>query len=424
MKYKVFKHQNKFIRTKSKFPALVAGYGSGKTFALCLKAIIEVGRNPGKIVLLAEPTYPMMREVLQPTLEEILKDLGFHYKYTAGDTKYNISWKNGHGVIILRSAENWRRWAGLNLAAFGIDEAALLKDDSAWKMGISRLRDGYHLTGFTTTTPEGFNWHYEYWKNNPKKGYMLFNGRTTDNKFLPQEFIDSLLDNYDAKLVKAYLHGEYVNMQYGQAYYMFDRRENVKPVDYDENKQIIFCIDFNVDPMCGVIVQRSKTEPKIKVIDEISISHQGENELMTEKISRIVKERYPKSKYAKTDIFQNQPIRDNYLCYPDPSGKAKSTSAKHTDHDLLRKAGFLVKVKRSAPRVADRLNSVNASFKTMVIDPKCKLLIKDLEQVVLKEHTRDLDKSNLSLTHMSDALGYFIDYEMPVRKPVTKTFMA
>ena len=202
------------------------------------------------------------------------------------------------------------------------------------------------------------------------------------------------------------------------------KRFSTPSVDYDENKQIIFCIDFNVDPMCGVIVQRSKTEPKIKVIDEISISHQGENELMTEKISRIVKERYPKSKYAKTDIFQNQPIRDNYLCYPDPSGKAKSTSAKHTDHDLLRKAGFLVKVKRSAPRVADRLNSVNASFKTMVIDPKCKLLIKDLEQVVLKEHTRDLDKSNLSLTHMSDALGYFIDYEMPVRKPVTKTFMA
>ena len=106
----------------------------------------------------------MIRDVLQPTLEETLEDLGFKFKYKAGESKYTIIWKNGYSDIILRSAENFRRWAGLNLAGFGIDEAALLKDDLAWKMGLSRLRDGYHLTGFTTTTPEGFNWHYEKWK--------------------------------------------------------------------------------------------------------------------------------------------------------------------------------------------------------------------------------------------------------------------
>tara|TARA_Y100001963_G_scaffold159929_1_gene266250 strand:+ start:1637 stop:2911 length:1275 start_codon:yes stop_codon:yes gene_type:complete len=424
MKYKVFKHQNKFIRTKEKFPALVAGYGSGKTFALCLKAIIELGRNPGKIVLLAEPTFPMMRDVLQPTLEELLKDLGFAFKYVAGETKYNISWKNGYGSIILRSAENWKRWAGLNLAAFGIDEAALLKTDHAWKMGISRLRDGYHLTGFTTTTPEGFNWHYDYWKKNPKSGYKLFNGRTTDNKYLPQEFIDSLLDNYDAKLVKAYLNGEYVNMQHGQAYYMFDRRKNVKPTLYNPDKKIIFCIDFNVEPMCGCIIQVYKEHPKIRVIDEIVITHQGENELMTERIVRILKAKYPKSKYDKADVFKRHPIRDNYICYPDPSGQAKSTSAKATDHDILRRGGMLVKAKKHAPYVVDRLNSVNKAFDTMVVDPRCKALIQDFEQVALKEHTRELDKSNPQLTHMSDAIGYFIDYEFPCRKVQTRTFMA
>ena len=424
MKYKVFKHQNLFIRSKSKFPALVAGYGSGKTFALCLKAIIELGRNPGKIVLMAEPTYPMMRDVLQPTLEQLLKELGFSYAYTAGDTRYNISWKNGYGSIILRSAENWKRWAGLNLAAFGIDEAALLKDDKAWKMGISRLRDGYHLTGFTTTTPEGFNWHYEYWKNTPKKGYTLFNGKSTDNKFLPQEFIDTLLDNYDDKLVKAYLNGEYVNMQHGQAYYNFSREANVRPTEYNENKQIIFCIDFNVDPMCGVILQFYNEHPKIRVIDEISLSHSGTNELLTERIARVLKDKYPKSQYSPSDILRRFPIKDNYICYPDPSGQSKQTSARRTDHTILRDEGFIVRVKKQAPRIVDRLNSVNNAFKTMVIHPKCKNLIKDLEQVVLKESTRDLDKSNPLLTHMSDAIGYFIDFEMPIRKPVTKTYLA
>jgi len=424
MKYNVFKHQNQFIRTKEKFPALVAGYGSGKTFAFCLKAIIELGRNPNKIVLLAEPTYPMMRDVLQPTLEQLLHELNFRFHYIAGETRYNITWKNGKGSIILRSAENWKRWAGLNLASFGIDEAALLKDDSAWKMGISRLRDGYHLTGFTTTTPEGFNWHYDYWKDNPKNGYKLFHGKSTDNKFLPKEFIDTLLENYDSKLVQAYLNGQYVNMQHGQAYYNFDRAVNVKPVKYNEDKQIIFCIDFNVDPMCGVIVQFYKEDPKIRVIDEVKVSHSGANELLTERIARLVKKSYPKAKYSPTDIFKRQPLKDNYLCYPDPSGMANKTSARRTDHAILRDEGFYIKAKKSAPLVIDRLNSVNNAFKSMVIDPRCRALIKDFEQVTLKESTRELDKSNQELTHMSDAIGYFIDYEMPVRKPVTQTYLA
>ena len=84
----------------------------------------------------------------------------------------------------------------------------------------------------------------------------------------------------------------------------------------------------------------------------------------------------------------------------------------------------MLRVKSVAPRVSDRLNSMNNAFKHMTIDPRCKELIKDLEQVALKEGTRDLDKSNKDLTHMTDALGYFVDYEFPVRKPITKTFMA
>ena len=85
--FKVFNHQNKFIRSKSNYPALVAGYGSGKTTAFVLKAILEAGRNPCKTILLAEPTYPMIRDVLQPTLEETLEDLGFKFKYKASESK-------------------------------------------------------------------------------------------------------------------------------------------------------------------------------------------------------------------------------------------------------------------------------------------------------------------------------------------------
>ena len=145
---------------------------------------------------------------------------------------------------------------------------------------------------------------------------------------------------------------------------------------------------------------------------------------MTERVINILKRRYPKSEFDEADIFKKREIKDNYICYPDPAGKQRRTSARLTDHDILKKEGIMIKVKRSAPRVVDRLNSMNNAFKTMVIDPRCKGLIKDLEQVSLKEGTRELDKNNKELTHMSDALGYFVDYEFPVRKPVTTTYMA
>ena len=423
--YKVFKHQNNFIRSKSKYPALVAGYGSGKTVAFVLKAILEAGRNPCKTILLAEPTYPMIRDVLQPTLEETLEKLGFNFKYKASETKYTIMWKNGYSNIILRSAENFRRWAGLNLAGFGIDEAALLKDDKAWKMGLSRLRDGNHLSGWITTTPEGFNFVYDLWKDNPKNEYHLVQGKTTDNTFLPQDFIDSLYENYDEKLISSYIHGNFVNLQYGTCYYGFNRDDNVKQVSYNSSLPIRIAMDFNIDPISCVLFQIYRDKPRIRVFDEIQLSHSGGYQLMTERIAKLIKEKYP---YENPNLLQPKnklvDTTGHYICYPDPAGKNRHTSALMSDHDILRRQGFGLRVKKKAPSIIDSVNAVNKAMEYTIISPKCEEFIKDLEQVVLKEGTREIDKSNSNRTHLTDAFRYAIDYEFPVKKPITQTYMA
>ena len=423
--FKVFKHQNQFIRSKAKYPALVAGYGSGKTVAFVLKAILEEGRNHTKTILLAEPTFPMIRDVLQPTLEETLEQLGFSFKYRASEMKYTIKWRNGYSNIILRSAENFRRWAGLNLAGFGIDEAALLKDDKAWKMGLSRLRDGSHLCGWITTTPEGFNFVYDLWKDQPKSGYDLIKGKTTDNTFLPQDFIDSLYENYDNKLISSYIHGNFVNLQYGTCYYGFNRDHNVTQVSYNSSLPIRIAMDFNVDPISCVLFQIYKDKPRIRVFDEIQLSHSGGYDLMTERIAKLIKEKYP---YENPNLLQPSykkvDTTGHYICYPDPAGKNRHTSAMMSDHDILRQQGFGLRVKKKAPSIADSVNAVNKAMEFTIVDSECKEFIKDLEQVVLKEGTRDIDKTNSSLTHLTDAFRYAVDYEFPVKKPITRTYMA
>ena len=108
-----------------------------------------------------------------------------------------------------------------------------------------------------------------------------------------------------------------------------------------------------------------------------------------------------------------------YFAYPDATGAAKNSSARYSDISIIRQNKFIVKVAHINPRVINRVNAVNnqLSKNNIIVDPKCKGLIKDLEQVSNKEGTREIDKSNQHLTHLSDAFGYFINWEYPVTKP-------
>ena len=116
------------------------------------------------------------------------------------------------------------------------------------------------------------------------------------------------------------------------------------------------------------------------------------------------------------DMFPN----NIYYSYPDATGAARNSSARYSDISIIKKSGFRVKVAHINPRVINRVNSVNNQFakNNIKIDNRCKSLIKDFEQVVNKENTRDIDKSNPNLTHMSDAFGYLCNWLYPINKPV------
>jgi hypothetical protein len=390
--------------SEDKYPFLLGGYGSGKTYGFCIFALKQCSKNAGKTILLAEPTYPMIRDVLQPCFELVLKQAGFDYDYTATSTKYRVYWKQGWCDVIMRSCESYLRWAGLNLAAGGIDEADQLRDDRAWKMLLSRLRDGNTLTAFGSGTPEGFKFVYKYWGNNPIDGYKLIRGRTEDNIMLPEEFIKSLKDNYDENLLKAYLNGEFVNLQQGATYYQFTREKNVRPNTYNPTLPVRCAIDFNVSPMaCSLFHITKGNKPELQVFAEIELHHGGGAEIITERMVQEIKGRYPSNKY---------------IAYPDPANQ-RHTSALHTDHDILRQGGFEIRVKPKAPRVVDRVNAVNKLCEdNFIIDPSCKGLITDLEQTVNKEGTREIDKSNKDRTHFSDGISYAIDFSYPIIKPL------
>jgi hypothetical protein len=105
-------------------------------------------------------------------------------------------------------------------------------------------------------------------------------------------------------------------------------------------------------------------------------------------------------------------------------GDATGRSAKTTgpsDHAVLREVFPYATwcIGSENPHVRDRVAAVNTRCQTMdgashlVVDPQCPKLIGDLEQVTFADNG-DLDqKTNPLLTHISDALGYWICWEWP-----------
>jgi len=122
--------------------------------------------------------------------------------------------------------------------------------------------------------------------------------------------------------------------------------------------------------------------------------------------------------------------------YGDASGDSRRSSADWTDWQIVRE--FLgrhadlyrsqLRVPGQNPPVKARVNAVNALLcnfrqeRRLLIDSGCKELIRDLERVTWKSDAHgnflaDLDKSDPFRTHVSDALGYFVVREFPLRQP-------
>jgi phage terminase large subunit len=218
--------QYQYITTQSPFPALVAGFGAGKTEAAVLRSIAGVLMNPNTNRGFYEPTYDLIRMIAWPRFEDLLTQLNVPYKLQK--SPLNMISVEGYGNIIFRSMDNPNRIIGYEHADADIDELDTLKKYDAayvWRQVLARNRqkkNGQNTIG-VTTTPEGFKFVYETWKQSPKNGYEIIQAPTASNPYLPDGYIDSLKDIYPSQLLDAYLEGKFVNLTSGTVYSSYNR---------------------------------------------------------------------------------------------------------------------------------------------------------------------------------------------------------
>ncbi len=399
-------HQWEFLTSKKPIKGLISGYGSGKTYIFIRQIFVnhltklnKEGFSNGWVIY---PTYELAEELFVEPMREIFESKGIKYKYNVQKHKFTTP----YGTIKIYQLQKPQRIVGAELTYIGFDEfdvESWKNCDIAFKKAIGRMRGAENCEISIVSSPEGFHYcHYIFCEQDNDDRHLI-HGKTTDNPYLPDSYISLLESNYDETMLKAYRDGQFVNISALSTYYSFERSKNVQKCEYDRSLPVRAGLDYNVDPMCAVLFHTYPTTPKVKVFDAISLSHQGQGDLLTARMCNTIKEKYP---------------NNQYIIYPDASGFQRHTSAQFSDIDILKQHGFTVKVRKSNPPVVNRVNSVNKMLEgNLIIDPKCKALIQDLEKVTNKQGTRDIDKSNKLLTHMTDALGYAIEWEFPIIKP-------
>lgn len=406
-------HQYEFVNElKSRYVGLVGGYGCGKTFSFCVKGLFLSFLNAGFRGVLLQPTNAMCHDVLIPELQTLLYDLEIPHEYRASPLPYfNIHFKQGTSQVLIRSAENFRRLVSLNLAFFGVDEIDIIKREIAWAMFRllqSRLRaKAPHIQGFFGTTPEGYNFAYEFFYKSTKSNRRLIQARTYDNPYLPPNYIEDLLENYPSNLIRAYLDGQFTNLQSGTVYENFDRKLNHTSLSLNDpdTKEMVLHIgqDFNIGKMASIIHVIQDNKPR--AVGEIVGAKN------TQSVIDLVRSK-----------FKNRKV----IFYVDSSGKSQHTNASATDISLL-KQYFEVRYPSSNPFVRDRVGSMNAQFlngkrerRYLINTDECPNYTEALEQQVFNK-AGEPDKTH-DQDHPNDAGGYFIHYMFPVsgRKKFTQ----
>jgi hypothetical protein len=394
--------QFEFVTAEDQFPAMVAGFGSGKTHAAIIRTLRLKLQYPRQNVAYYLPTYDLVRRIAFPRFGEAMEELGIKAKPNKADAVYAVQ---DAGEIIFRTMDTPERIIGYEVADSIADELDTLKEEQArdvWTKIISRNRqkkpDGSLNTVGVATTPEGFRFVYDRWQRNPAPGYRIIKASTLSNaRNLPAGYIDSLRASYPSNLLAAYLDGEFVNLVAGSVYPEFDRRLNASSETIQPAEALHVGMDFNVGRMSAAVHVLRGDDPHA-VLEYTKV-------LDTPAMCALLKARHPR-----------HPI----IVYPDASGQArKSNNASESDHAILRAAGFSVRVNAANPRVKDRVLAVNAMVhkegaRRYRVNPEtCPELTESLEKQAYDKHGEP-DKAG-GLDHIIDAAGYFIVYRYPIQ---------
>lgn len=319
--------------------------------------------------------------------------------------------KFGNGYIDFRSADNPSSLEGYAYKKILLNEAGIiLKDEYLFTNAILPMLADYPESKLIAAgVPKG-----KYLKNGQKHpffklyerainghpDYAAFQYSSYDNPFLTHDAVKQLEMEIAAMsdlMVQQEIYGQFVEYSGSNPFiYNFDEVKHIGKVAINPNRQIVISVDFNIDPLCAIIVQTDFIN-YCYVIDEVAVTNANIGKFVDE-----VKTKY--QRYLPTCIFtgdamgkqRNIGVRDNYSNY-EQIQMGLGLSSKQID----------VKGNPTHENSRADCNYFLAHFPDFKISDKCVNTIRDLKYVQADGHGSIIKENRKVATQQSDTLDCF-----------------
>ena len=421
--------QHGFFNSQHRFNVVPAGRRSGKT-EIAKRRLVRRALRGSKYdrprFFYAAPTYGQVKRIAWEDLKRLVPKEAMRGRPSESELIIPL-WHGGE--IYLAGMDKPERIEGapndggcvdeygnMKPKAWGENIRPSLADRAGWcdLIGVPEGRNHYFDTATMAQARlveggDASEWGYYHW---------------ISADILPAEEIEAARRDLDELTFDQEYKASFVNFE-GRAYYAFTdgHKAKLRPL-YDPRQPLIVCLDFNVAPGVAAIAQERMLPSGhigTAVIGEVWI----ENNSNTPAVCRRVLTDW-KDHVGRVEVFGDA-----------TGGQRRSSGILGSDWDIVQKdlrsgysaegvAGFGDRVaffvKPDNPAERARINAINSRLKSsdgrirLMVDPStAPHVVRDLEGVrTLKGGSGEIDKKHdKRLTHISDALGYYVEHQFP-----------
>lgn len=402
--------------TTSSSIGVVGGVGSGKTKGAARKALQCAMDNKDGPFMVVEPTLDQIDSVFLAELWPILshwrvpeRDIDFDKKYHNLRVRLNGYWS----MLYLRSADRPDKLSGFNVVGALMDEADFIKRRIV-RVVRERIRHpaaSYRQFIATTTPEKPGGWCQKMFEIEPDENTRLIRARTSDNLFLPDDFITKMLSHLNEQERQQYVEGHWVNYT-GRVYPNFRQAVHVQACTNPQEGELVMGVDFGTS--CSVYLLGRVLGDTLHIFDEI-ILEQHDTFAGGDKAAQRWAEW--QTKWWGEGVRPSDAASE-VKAYCDPAG-GDTRNRSSSDVRILQSLGFKAKSRRHSVNIRARINAMQEKLRenALFIDPRCRYLIGCLQNQGYddrgdpeKGHHRD---GKDAYDHANDALGYLVEYRWP-----------
>lgn len=360
-----------------RFRAAICGTGAGKTICGLAEACSWAKAYPGSVGYIFEPSFPMVRRILIPTLERRWL-LGKPLESNPDVANFNkgemrLDWRNGSQWWFV-SLEDPERGEGPNIDYAMLDEARLVRHfDVALRVIRRRLRGSdprrkYPRGLWITTTPDAPGSSLHNFLENPKTRHpdsKVFRWSIHDNRHLTKDFIRDIVRSHHGGLAERFIWGRFAAVGAGTIPFDYNLHVISKlPFEKRHIRLMVYAVDYGwTNPSCVLAIAFDR-DGRAYVVDEFYESRVT--------MDRVLAEAKAMLKTWGPGTFYCDPTELQTINWMISHGLDAVKNPLKRDEGIRHMAGFFPKAGDGKPRIYILAHCVNLIAELQVYDEKVK----------------------------------------------------